>query len=53
MCGCLIGKDYPAPMVNHETVCKVNMQKMKDAYDLPVNKDKKEPVTKRKAEEVS
>jgi hypothetical protein len=30
--GCIIGTDYPAPIVDHKTVCKVNMEKMKSAY---------------------
>jgi len=30
--GCIIGKDYPLPIVQHETISKVNMQRMKDAY---------------------
>ena len=29
---CIIGKDYPAPIVDHATVMKVNMDKMKAAY---------------------
>lgn len=32
-CGCVIGKDYPKPMVDHSTVNKINMGKMKNAYD--------------------
>lgn len=35
--GCLIGKDYPARVVDHETIVKVNLQKMNQAY----SKDKK------------
>jgi cryptochrome len=31
--GCLIGKDYPNPIVEHEQVMKVNMAKMKKAYE--------------------
>lgn len=30
--GCIIGKDYPRPIVEHETVSKENMNRMKDAY---------------------
>jgi cryptochrome len=29
---CIIGKDYPKPIVDHAVVMKVNMQKMKAAY---------------------
>jgi len=31
--GCIIGKDYPLPIVDHADVSKVNMGKMKAAYD--------------------
>ncbi|KAM5132326.1 cryptochrome-1-like isoform 1-T1 [Mantella aurantiaca] len=30
--GCIIGKDYPKPIVVHETVSKQNIQRMKAAY---------------------
>ncbi|XP_028666189.2 cryptochrome circadian regulator 5 [Erpetoichthys calabaricus] len=30
--GCIIGKDYPKPIVDHDTVSKKNIQKMKAAY---------------------
>ncbi|KAG8568157.1 hypothetical protein GDO81_013907 [Engystomops pustulosus] len=30
--GCIIGKDYPKPIVEHETVSKHNIQRMKAAY---------------------
>lgn len=29
---CRIGVDYPKPMVDHASVSKVNIQKLKDAY---------------------
>jgi len=29
---CIIGKDYPKPIVQHEVISKENMQKMKMAY---------------------
>jgi cryptochrome len=32
-CGCLIGKDYPYPIVDHTTISKHNMGRMKAAYD--------------------
>lgn len=32
-CGCIIGKDYPKPIVDHADVSKANMAKMHDAYD--------------------
>lgn len=30
--GCIIGKDYPKPMVDHKQVSKHNVQKMKEAF---------------------
>jgi len=30
--GCIIGKDYPKPIVNHETAHKANIARMKAAY---------------------
>ena len=30
--GCVIGVDYPKPIVNHAVIHKVNMDKMKTAY---------------------
>jgi cryptochrome len=32
-CGCIIGADYPARIVDHDIVLKVNMGRMKAAYD--------------------
>lgn len=29
---CIIGKDYPRPIVDHAAVSKANMTRMKDAY---------------------
>lgn len=31
-CGCIIGKDYPYPIVDHTAISKVNMGRMKAAY---------------------
>lgn len=31
--GCIIGKDYPKPIVDHTIVSKANMNKIKTAYD--------------------
>jgi len=31
-CGCIIGQDYPKPIVDHDVVSKENMGKMKAAY---------------------
>lgn len=30
--GCIIGKDYPQPLVQHEVISKKNIQRMKMAY---------------------
>ena len=32
-CGCVIGQDYPRPIVDHRKASKENMAKMKSAYD--------------------
>jgi hypothetical protein len=32
--GCLIGRDYPAPIVEHAVVLKANMARIKAAYGL-------------------
>ena len=31
--GCVIGKDYPLPIVEHSSISKINMGRMKEAYD--------------------
>lgn len=31
--GCVVGRDYPAPIVDHATASKQNMSRMKAAYD--------------------
>lgn len=31
-CGCIIGKDYPRPIVEHAVASKANMQLMQQAY---------------------
>ena len=30
-CGCIVGKDYPRPIVNHSKIVKKNMERMKKA----------------------
>lgn len=30
--GCVIGRDYPQPIVKHETISKVNIRRMAEAY---------------------
>lgn len=29
---CIIGKDYPLPMVNHTVACRINIQRMRQVY---------------------
>ena len=41
---CIIGKDYPAPIVNHKEISKTNIGRMKEAYDK--NKAMKSPAKK-------
>jgi len=51
--GCIIGTDYPRPIVDHDVVSKENISKMKAAYDA--NKAGKEDTksnSKRKASSV-
>lgn len=31
-CGCVVGRDYPFPIVDHTAVSKRNMERMKAAY---------------------
>lgn len=31
--GCIVGRDYPLPIVEHDVVSKANMERMKRAYD--------------------
>jgi len=49
--GCIIGTDYPRPIVKHEIVVKENMAKMKAAYDA--GKAGKTSPAKRKMSEAS
>ena len=30
--GCIVGKDYPSPIVEHEVISKQNIQRMKTSY---------------------
>jgi hypothetical protein len=43
--GCIIGQDYPHPIVQHDVVSKENMAKMKAAYSAGKKGDSKLPVT--------
>merc|ERR1712079_408607 len=47
--GCIIGTDYPRPIVKHEIVVKENMAKMKAAYDA-AKAGKTSPVKRKKSE---
>lgn len=38
--GCIVGKDYPRPIVDHEVVHKNNIQRMKAAYAKRSPEDK-------------
>ena len=46
-CGCIIGKDYPKPMVEHQFVCQENKSRMKKAYDTSKKRDSGEPPAKK------
>ncbi|CAJ1049005.1 cryptochrome circadian regulator 5 [Xyrichtys novacula] len=55
--GCIVGKDYPRPIVEHEVISKKNIQRMKAAYakrsaKAPESPSKKQGV-KRKQPSVS
>lgn len=34
---CVIGRDYPVPMVNHAVVSQINIQRMKQVYQQLAN----------------
>lgn len=38
-CGCVVGKDYPRPIVDHDVVSKENMARMKKAYEAQREED--------------
>ena len=57
-CGCIIGKDYPKPMVDHSKEVKINMAKMKSAYAASKaegisDSSKKQPKRKLKQEDLT
>jgi cryptochrome len=50
--GVIIGKDYPNPIVDHKSISKSNMGRMKEAYDAhkaeqAAMKTSKQPAKKR------
>ena len=49
--GCIIGTDYPRPIVKHDVVVKENMAKMKAAYDAAKTDAGKGTAVKRKQSE--
>jgi len=36
-CGVIVGDNYPHPIVDHKTISKSNMSRMKEAYDAHKN----------------
>ncbi|XP_040011325.1 cryptochrome circadian regulator 5 [Xiphias gladius] len=54
--GCIVGKDYPRPIVQHEVISKKNIQRMKLAYAKrspdPTESPSKKQGVKRKASSV-
>ena len=49
--GCIIGVDYPKPVLKHEDVVKVNMSKMKAAFDASKAAKAAKPATKSKSKQ--
>jgi cryptochrome len=56
--GCIIGEDYPLPIVDHDVVRPINLEKMKAAYagaavitKRPRAADEKQPAAKRQKKE--
>lgn len=49
--GCVIGRDYPKPIVDHDKISKINIKRMAEAYaSNKGSKDAKESPKKRKGE---
>ncbi len=52
---CIIGKDYPAPIVDHKEIHKVNIGRLKEAYSKqeavksPAKKQKQAPTSPAKS----
>uniref|UniRef100_A0A3B3VPN8 Cryptochrome circadian regulator 5 n=2 Tax=Poecilia latipinna TaxID=48699 RepID=A0A3B3VPN8_9TELE len=44
--GCIVGKDYPHPIVQHEQVSKKNIQRMKEAYAKRSSDNNESPIKK-------
>ena len=41
--GCIIGRDYPRPIVDHDTIRKVNIERMAAAYNSRPGKGENSP----------
>ena len=48
--GCVIGVDYPSPIVDHATQLKLNLPRLKAAYasGTPAEETAKEPAAKKR-----
>lgn len=46
-CGCVIGSDYPAPIVAHEAAARTARAKLRDAYSTPEAKALSEQILQR------
>ncbi|XP_008403715.1 cryptochrome circadian regulator 5 isoform X2 [Poecilia reticulata] len=44
--GCIVGKDYPHPIVQHEQISKKNIQRMKEAYAKRSSDNNESPIKK-------
>lgn len=42
---CIIGKDYPKPIVDHATKHKDNLNRMKEAYDANKSPQKRKEIS--------
>lgn len=47
--GCIIGKDYPEPLVDHKEASNANKARLKEAYAL--QKEGKDPLKKKRGRE--
>ncbi|XP_029952200.1 cryptochrome circadian regulator 5 [Salarias fasciatus] len=44
--GCIVGQDYPRPIVEHEVISKTNIQRMKQAYAKSSQNKSESPIKK-------
>ena len=47
---CIVGKDYPKPIVDHQVACKENMAKMKEAFNQAKQINQKELISNNRCE---